>query len=179
MRQVLAYKTLDIIVLISYRIGPEQTRLEMERVVRVFFEGFNQVKTSLMTTTSILQSPTVTTSATTTRLRSAFKARASIVSFDQASSRRFMPAVTSSSGGGEVTGGGHHSSDLNTSNALENANVDLSDSFDEYLKFSYDQTTNEIVGSSLRPSQAPPSSIGTANKRPSMTTSPESDRTQK
>lgn len=183
MRQALAYKILDIILLISYRIGPEQTRVEMERVLRAFFDGFNQVKASLTTTTTTnltsCQSPNTTAPASSnsiSRTRSAFKARTSIVSFDQASSRRFLPG-----NGAGSTGASGPSDGLNTSTGLDSGNADLSDSFDEYLKFSYDQTTNEIVGSSLRPTQAASLAVtaasSVANKR--LASSPESGHGQK
>ena len=152
MRQALAYKILDIILLISLRIGPEQTRIELTYLLRVFFDGFNQVKSTLQQSPSINQSPSVRqaeTSVSSIRTRSAFKARTSIVSFDQTGVRRFVAT--------------NQSTDLNNSaannsaaaankdqNLLDNSTNELNDSFDEYLKFSYDQSTNEIVGSSLK-----------------------------
>ena len=42
-RQVLAYKTLDIILILSLRIGPEQTRIEMEMALKLYFDVFTQV----------------------------------------------------------------------------------------------------------------------------------------
>lgn len=174
MRQTLAYKILDIILLVSYRIGPEQTRLEMERIIREYFKGFDLVKASLAinslgnnnnNTTTTTQSPsntsailnTTTASATTTTTtastrRSAFKARTSIVSFDQSSNRRYMSSNSKNNPpGSNAAGSGNPTNELmNTSGGLTDL---LNDSFDEYLKFSYDEATNEIVGSSLRPSQ--------------------------
>lgn len=94
MRLALAYKILDIMLLISYRIGPEQTRIEMSHIFRIYFSGFDQVK--------YVKSPVVTNSNVdvTTKLslsRSTIKARTSIVSFDQAaSSRRFGSATAES-----------------------------------------------------------------------------------
>lgn len=163
MRQALAYKILDIILLISLRIGPEQTRIEMTHILRVFFDGFNQVKSTLQSpaTNQSLQSPrgvTETTPSSATRARSAFKARTSIVSFDQTGgTRRFVPPTS-------------NSTDLNSSVSNDNASND--DSFDEYLKFSYDQSTNEIIGSSLRVlgSKSPPrtSNFGLLNQQESI-----------
>lgn len=124
----------------------------MARVIRAYFEGFDLIKSSLQMTSSLnTHSPSIPTthhpittnsaSSVFTR-RSAFKSRPSIVSFDQTSTRRFIPPNNTPSG--ETT----NQNDLNIS---ESARTDLSDSFDEYLKFSYDHSTNEIIGSSLKP----------------------------
>lgn len=48
MRQAIAYKILDIILLLSLRIGPEQTRIEMEATLKAYFSGFSLVRSKLM-----------------------------------------------------------------------------------------------------------------------------------
>ena len=48
MRQAIAYKILDIILLLSLRIGPEQTRIEMEATLKAYFSGFSLVRSKVM-----------------------------------------------------------------------------------------------------------------------------------
>ena len=147
MRQVLSYKVLDILLIISLRIGPEQTRIEMDKTLKTFFNGFSQVRSSVMNTSSILTKPLIIERMKNSQeqnanknslARGTYKARASIASFNH--QRQFsIPKdniLLNSIGGISI---------------LEKDNLsDEMNSFDEYLKYSYDQTTNEIIDSSLK-----------------------------
>ncbi len=150
MRQVLSYKVLDIVLMISLRLGPEQTRLEMEKTLKAFFNGFSLVRSSVMNTSSLLTRPLfiermrgngqeIGTQSKNSLAKGAFKARASIASFNY--QRQFSSSkdnILLNNSGGSVS-------------LLEKENLsDEMNSFDEYLKYSYDQNTNEIIGSSLK-----------------------------
>ena len=110
MRQAIAFKVLDIILLLSLRIGPEQTRIEMEFILKAYFNAFNLVRNTI-----INQKPITTSKPLIIRQSATFKPRSSIVAFSH------------------------------SNNSFRNKN-----SFDEYLKFSYDKSTNEIIGSSIK-----------------------------
>jgi len=114
MRQCIAFKVLDIILLLSLRIGPEQTRIEMEFIIKAYFDAFSLVGNSKL----------VSSCKPSTAIKNSIQIkRQSIVAFN----------------------------------------------IDEYLKFSYDKSTNEIIGSSLG------SKLGSS----SDTTSDASDQTTK
>lgn len=175
MRQVLSYKTLDIILLMSLRIGPEQTRIEMERVLKAFFNGFSLVRSSIMNpsvsfTKALRSDKSISSSQEivnqqfkTSVSRGAFKARASIVSFNH---QRLNNSNLSNSKENLLSSNNNNNN--NSSFSEKDLFNDEMNSFDEYLKFSYDQTTNEIVGSSLKPNNI---GLGTNNnKRLSLST---------
>jgi hypothetical protein len=168
MRQVLAYKILDIILLISYRIGPEQTRIEMEPLIKAYFEGFNQVRTNVMNSLPS-KNDSVTNESAQTPLhhqlnqpyqarsnlsRSAFKARTSIVLFNQntvgGGNPRFLSGGNNNGEKDNLLLDSYANNSMSLNNGGEMNDDNDMNSFDEYLKFSYDQTTNEIVGSSLK-----------------------------
>jgi hypothetical protein len=149
MRQVLSFKVLDIILIISLRIGPEQTRTEMENILRIYFSGFSIVRSSIMNNSSSnlsrpferMKSQEITrdNSFNKSFSRGAFKVRASLATFNP--TRHFSTSkenvlLNNSSGSMSI---------IDKDNLSEEMN-----SFDEYLKYSIDQTTNEIVGSSLK-----------------------------
>ena len=147
MRQVLAFKILDIILILSLRIGPEQTRIEMEKVLRKYFDGFSLVRSSIMNSSMLASKPVrieeLNKNERSTKYpystRDVFKARPSIVSF---SNHR-------SSLGSKDNNLLLNNSAIVESNSSKDTISDLS-SYDEYLKYSYDQSTNEITGSSLK-----------------------------
>ena len=147
MRQVLAFKILDIILILSLRIGPEQTRIEMEKVLKKYFDGFSLVRSNIMNSSMLATKPVrieeLNKNERSTKYpystRDVFKARTSIVSF---SNHR------------NSLGSKDNNLLLNNSAVVESDSSkdtvsDLS-SYDEYLKYSYDQSTNEITGSSLK-----------------------------
>ena len=119
MRQTIAFKCLDIMLLLSFRIGPEQTRTEMEFILKDYFNAFSLVRTAIFSSSS---SDTAIKRQTLSKpllikppkSNQANKTRASIVAFTT------------------------HRSNQNES------------SLDEFLKFSYDKSTNEIIGSSIK-----------------------------
>ncbi|CAF0855447.1 unnamed protein product [Brachionus calyciflorus] len=134
MRQALAFKTLDILLLLSLRIGPEQTRILMEQVLRAFFSSFSQVRSNIMNPSLFPSRPIrIDNESKSTNTKNSFiKARASIMSFNN--QRRQEPFTISTENKELIV-----SDDLN--------------SFDEYLKFSYDPSTNEIIDSPLKTSK--------------------------
>lgn len=144
MRQSLSFKVLDIMLIISLRIGPEQTRIEMERVMKSFFSGFSLVRSNVMSSISkplVIEKMKNTLAPDSNRAglaRGAFKARASIVSFNYQRQYSTSKENVLLNNSGSI-------SILDKDNLSEEMN-----SYDEYLKLSYDQSTNEIVGSSLK-----------------------------
>lgn len=150
MRQVLAFKILDIILILSFRIGPEQTRIEMEKILKAYFNGFSQVRSNIMDYSLLSTKPVkIDLNANKTLKhslsRGASKARASIVSIEFRNHRN--NSIPKDSNMLLNTSGGN-TSDL--SGSKENLN-DVN-SFEDFVKFSYDQNTNEIIGSSLKQS---------------------------
>lgn len=114
-RQALAFKVLDIILLLGYRIGPEQTRIEMEFILKAYFNSFYLVRNTILNQTSN-QALSTSKPLVIKRNQSVFKQRTSIVAFSNSSYHR----TTSKN------------------------------SLDEYYKFSYDKSTNELIGTSLK-----------------------------
>jgi hypothetical protein len=150
MRQVLSYKVLDIILMISLRLGPEQTRIEMEKTLKAFFNGFSLIRSSVMNSSSLLTLPLIIErmrsngqeiggQSKNSLARGAFKARASITSFN------YQRQISASKDNILLNNSGGSASLLEKENLSDDMN-----SFDEYLKYSYDQNTNEIIGSSLK-----------------------------
>ena len=149
MRQALAYKVLDVILVLSLRIGPEQTRLEMKRVLKLYFGSFGLVNTNTKSPGASgplrIGNLPVSFSPRNSEGRSAesrrnnysrgpFKARASIA---LASFSQHTP---------------HHQRQLSSQKDTfikENLSEEMN-SFDDYYKFSFDQSTNELIGSSIR-----------------------------
>ena len=155
MRQVLAFKILDIILILSFRIGPEQTRIEMEKILKAYFDGFSQVRSSVMDLSllstkpvkieHLMNSPSDKTLLRNNLSRGASKARASIVSIEFRNHRNNSLTKDPTSMLLNTSGG---NSDLSTSKENDS---DVN-SFEDFVKFSYDQNTNEIIGSSLKQS---------------------------
>ena len=148
MRQVLAYKVLDIILLLSLRIGPEQTRTEMETTLKAYFNVFSLVRSYIFSSENIISKPVqieqrknensrvgfITAKQSFSRVGSInYKGRNSTFAKSQQYSKDFVQSFISTS-------------DLNDS--MDNS--DPINSYDDFLKYSYDQTTNEIVGSSIK-----------------------------
>jgi len=169
MRQVLAFKVLDIILILSLRIGPEQTRIELEKVLRAYFHGFSQVRSSIMDH-SVLRTTSASKPVKIEQLnadeksltnkkfnlsRGASKARASIVEIEFRHHRN-------SSLSKDILNNSNNTSAISDSSSKEN--LDDVNSFEDFVKFSYDQNTNEIIGSSLKNSNTTPDSSN-ANMR--------------
>jgi hypothetical protein len=132
-RQVLAFKILDIMLILSLRIGPEQTRIEMGRVLRTYFDGFSLVRSVI---SANIQSKPLQIGKSETRNnnkstmnRGIFKARASLVNFNNQKLSGFTPGSTNET--------------LNERDG----------SFDDYIKYSFDSTTNEVISSSFKKHQ--------------------------
>lgn len=131
-RQVLAFKILDIMLILSLRIGPEQTRIEMGRILRAYFEGFTLVRS--VVSANIQSKPlqigkSETKNNKTPMNRGIFKARASLVNFNNQKLCGFTPGST-------------------------NENLNESDgSVDDYIKYSFDSITNEVISSSFKKHQ--------------------------
>ena len=163
MRQLIAYKILDIILILSLRIGPEQTRIEMGRVLKLFFQGFLLTQ-SRVTSSSIPISKYLTahpnqlqmSSSKNSSFKSAAKHRTSIafapISNQKPSTNAKDNLIPNSGTGLGVTG-------ILEMVSKENLDDEANNSCEEYLKYSFDQTTNEIVGSSLK------TNSGQAHKR--------------
>jgi len=90
-RQVLAFKILDIMLILSLRIGPEQTRIEMGRTLRTYFDGFSLVRSVV---SANMQSKPLQIGTNDTKNnnkspmnRGIFKARASLVNFNNAKTK--------------------------------------------------------------------------------------------
>lgn len=146
MRQVLAYKVLDIILLLSLRIGPEQTRIEMETTLKAYFNVFSLVRSNIFRSENIISTPV--------QIERQKVEKAPFFSSKQSFSR--VGSVNYKGRNSTFAKNQHHSKDLvqsfiSTSDL--NDSMDYSDpinSYDDFLKYSYDQTTNEIVGSSIK-----------------------------
>ena len=156
-RQVLAYKILDIILILSLRIGPEQTRIELEKILKTYFDGFSQVRARIMDhslfKTSSASKPVKIDQSNAdeksnkklTLSRGASKARASIVEIEfrhhrNSSLSKDTSMFLNNPNTNNTTG------DLNSSKET----LDDVNSFEDFVKFSYDQSTNELIGSSLK-----------------------------
>jgi hypothetical protein len=113
MRQAIAFKCLDIMLLLSFRIGPEQTRTEMEFILKDYFNAFSLVRNAIFSSDTI-KKQTLSKPLLIKSKCQANKTRASIVAFT-------------------------------THRTNQNEN-----SLDEFLKFSYDKSTNEIIGLSIK-----------------------------
>ena len=149
MRRVVAYKVLDIILLLSLRIGPEQTRIEMGRVIKTFFEGFSLVHANVMgfaipvSKPLKIQPPNQTQGSKNNSVKNYYKPRASIAFAPLAHQKASSSAKENILLSGGIL-------DLVAKESFSDETA--INSFDEYLKYSYDQSTNEIVGSSLKTS---------------------------
>ena len=147
-RQVLAYKILDIVLIISLRIGPEQTRIELEHILVAYFNGFNLVRSKIMNkeNSSVLTTNTVSTSVESQpKLSSSFSRPGGFFKNRFFGNRSNQAAVQSNS-----TQPIAAQTKDNKSIKIEKENLEELDSFDGYLKYSYDQSTNEFIGSSFK-----------------------------
>lgn len=89
MRQALAYKTLDIILILSLRIGLEQTRILMKEVLKIFFDSFSQVRFNIMNSALFPSRPIQIKTESKYSTKALFmKPRVSIMSFNQRSSKQ-------------------------------------------------------------------------------------------
>jgi activator of HSP90 ATPase len=123
----------------------------MEKTLKAYFNGFSLVRSSVMNSSSMLTLPLIIERMKNngqdigggqnknTLARGAFKARASIASFN------YQKQFSTSKDNILLNNSGGSASLLDKENLSDDMN-----SFDEYLKYSYDQTTNEIIGSSLK-----------------------------
>ncbi len=164
-RQVLAYKILDIILILSLRIGPEQTRIEMEHTLKAYFDVFSLIRSRLQNFFSphsrpLLQQPkrietpkpiSIPIKSTASNLISkhafsrvgSYKSRNSVFARNQHHSKEFIQSFISSS---EL----NESIENNNTNSSSD-NIQPVNSYDDFLKYSYDQATNEIVSQQVRP----------------------------
>jgi hypothetical protein len=163
-RQVIAYKILDIIFLISLRIGPEQTRTELETIFKIFFDGFTAVWNSNITKPVDIVSETEAESPPTSGLNRKFKARASIASI--------LRHKQSKSNATESTNRQYLTVTSDSDNLNDESMNELD--IDDFYKFSYDQTTNELTGSTVR-TLSTLSTISTSGKLNANTVSPTSN----
>lgn len=89
-RQALAFKTLDIILILSLRIGLEQTRILMKEVLKAFFDSFSQVRFNIMNPSSFPSKPIqIYKNESKYSTKASFmKPRVSIMSFSQRTSKQ-------------------------------------------------------------------------------------------
>lgn len=89
MRQALAFKTLDIILILSLRIGLEQTRILMKEVLKAFFDSFSQVRFNIMNPSVFPSRPIQIKNESKYSSKASFmKPRVSIMSFNQRSNKQ-------------------------------------------------------------------------------------------
>ncbi|RNA20175.1 WD repeat-containing 81-like, partial [Brachionus plicatilis] len=89
MRQALAFKTLDIILILSLRIGLEQTRILMKEALKFFFDSFSQVRFNIMNPSVFPSKPIQIKSESKFTSKASFlKPRVSIMSFNQRGSKQ-------------------------------------------------------------------------------------------
>ncbi len=117
-------------LILSLRIGPEQTRIEMGRVLRTYFDGFSLVRS--VVSANVQSKPVQISKSVTKNInksavnRGIFKARASIVNFNNQKLSEFTPGSA-------------------------NENLNASDgSVDDYIKYSFDSITNDLISSSFK-----------------------------
>jgi hypothetical protein len=191
-RQALAFKILDIILLISLRIGREQTRIEMEKLLKTYFNSFSIVRASLIAASTATKPVIIagnqsngesneknynnqtiprqnsvqgqnSLSNNNYLSRGAFKARASLAfaslsqqNQQQQQQHHRQQSITRDSSFLLSGGSENFESTALSDNSIskESSNEEeLTNSFEEYLKLSYDQSTDQIIGSSLKKSQ--------------------------
>ena len=189
MRQTIAFKILDIILLLSLRIGPEQTRIEMSQTLKAYFDTFSLTHSShtssspttmnsratplgghqhhhrqLSTSSKPLQidgsvskhGSMSSSNKQTNASRSAFKAHASIAFASLSHHQQHRLSKNESSSVLMNNSFSEHNSGQTESPlviATDYSSVETN-SIDGYMKYSYDQNTNEIVDSPLKAAEA-------------------------
>lgn len=151
MRQVLAYKILDIILLLSLRIGPEQTRIEMETTLKAYFDAFSLVRSKILSfkTKSFTSKPVRIEKQKSSGVPTAgliSKQTFSRVGSSHYKTRNSVFARTQQHSKDSIIQSFISTSELNDS--MENSNEQMNmiaNSYDDFLKYSYDKSTDEIV----------------------------------
>ena len=126
----MSYKLLDILLLISLRLGRENTRIEMELIFRTFFDSF-----------SIHQQPQQ-------------QQNASMIILNSFNTNNNSPKTTTASSNNNTQPLKIEKSrdNMTSFKSLLSSNKNEDDASDDvYYKLSYNQSNDEITGSSFKP----------------------------
>ena len=131
-RHILSYKLLDILLLISLRLGRENTRIEMEQLFRAFFDCFSiHNLTNSFSTNSASASSSVNTNISNSPIKTV--------------TSNTQPVLIANISKQNVE---NEKTNAPIKSLLTNSNTASSEG---YFKLSYNPSNNEIQGSSFLP----------------------------
>ena len=140
-RNILSYKLLDILLLISLRLGRENTRVEMEVIFRTFFDSFSIHNNHQPSTPNSSFISSITSSIVNNNSPKV-----------TAENQQTKPLLIEKKKKNEV-----ENNPINSFKSLLSSDKHLEDNNEEvYYKLSYNQSNNEITGSSFKPDKLNP-----------------------